>query len=159
MGLTRATLLEAQRSVNLEPGQRLGVRSAFDGHPPELIRGKAGTWQSVQPLPESPLGPLSPRTVELGSFTTREITQLSNPRAVTPAEGEPNYLLDVRALQRRWEDPDVLIIRRINELIDRGNLVRVLDNPACPVWEIRYPTNWGPPGVAPGQDRLGGQAD
>lgn len=146
MGLTRATLLEAQKGKNPSGGDMFGVRSAFDNEPPLVMRGSGGVWQHAEPLPESPLGPLSPRTIELGSFTTRELRQLSNPRMVTPSLDVPNYLLDVRALQERWNHPDVLIIRRIAELIERGNLVRVLDNPACPVWEVHYPPNWGPPG-------------
>ena len=147
MGLTRATLLEAQRGTNSLNGDQFGVRSAMDGTPLTLCRGRGGGWQHSEPLPETPLGPLSPRALELGGFTSCELTQLSNPRVMAPPPGEPNYLLDVRALNSRWKEPDVQIILRLNELIASGGLVKVLDNPACPVYEVHYPASWGPPGT------------
>lgn len=148
MGLTRATLLEAQKAYPAGPSGHLGIRSAFDGQPPMLFRQESeGTWELVGPLPESPLGPLSPRVMELGGFTTAELVAVSNPRVTTPPADQPNYFLTVKPLQQRWSDIDVRIILTWQSLIRDGALVKVLDNPACPVWEVRYPESWGPPGT------------
>lgn len=150
MGLTRATLLTGQKGLAMQAGGELGLRSSFatPTEPPEMFIRQHGTWVPAGPLPDSPLGPLHPRTLELGAFTTREITQLQNPRVHEPPAGEPNYVVDLRGLQARWTDIDVRIVLAFNDLISRGALVKVLDHAPCPVFEVVYPESWGPPGTS-----------
>ncbi|MEO7994589.1 MAG: hypothetical protein ABI743_09335, partial [bacterium] len=145
MGLTRATLLTAQADTN-PVGQDYGVRSTFDNAAPQLLHGH-GHWEQAIPLPTTPLGLLSPRVMELGAFTSAELTPIGNPRTDFPADGAPNYLLDVRKLQQRWPETDVQIVLKLNELIANGDLVKVLDDPSCPVYEVHYTPTWGPMGT------------
>lgn len=159
MGLTRATLLRAQERYSewkVDPDQQLYVQSLGKTDPVSVmdrgIDNQLGwnPYDVIGAMPESPLGPLTARTLELGAFTTREVRsyQLADPMSDsgTP-ELFPTYTVDVPALQQRWNDIDIQIILTLEKLIDRGYLTKVLDNPACPVWEVTYPADWGPPGT------------